>query len=129
MVHEEVPDWCDERGFDVSRLSAWGWSMGGYGALRLAEVHPGFLRAVAAFSPAVSHGDRVLADAESLAGTAIGLWCGRQDGLFEPVQQLEEVLPEPKAAGDYQPGRHTRGYWNRVTPAAFDFVAGVLAPR
>jgi predicted esterase len=129
MLHEEIPRWCDERGFDASRLSAWGWSMGGYGALRLAQVHPGFLRAVAAFSPAVSPGDRVFADVERLDGTPVGLWCGRQDGFFEPVRKLEAVLPEPKAAGDYQPGRHTRGYWNRVTPAAFDFVAAALTAR
>ena len=31
---------CDARGFDTSRMAAWGWSMGGYGSLRLAEVRP-----------------------------------------------------------------------------------------
>jgi S-formylglutathione hydrolase FrmB len=103
--------------------------MGGYGALRLAQVHPESLAAVAAFSPAVSAGDRVFAEVGRLAGTPVGLWCGRQDGFFGAVRSLEEVLPEPKAAGEYQPGRHTRGYWNRVTPAAFDFVAAALTPR
>ena len=34
MVHEEIPGWCAERGFDTGRLALWGWSMGGYGALR-----------------------------------------------------------------------------------------------
>ena len=31
MVREEVPTWCARRGFDTSRIAAWGWSMGGFG--------------------------------------------------------------------------------------------------
>jgi hypothetical protein len=54
MVHEEIPGWCAARGFDTSRLAAWGWSMGGYGSLLLAATFPGFVGAVAAFAPAVS---------------------------------------------------------------------------
>jgi S-formylglutathione hydrolase FrmB len=126
MVHEELPAWCAERGFDVHRLAAWGWSMGGYGVLRLGEVYPGFVRAVAAFSPAVSPGDRVFSGAASLRGTAVGLWCGRQDGFYDNVRRLEAALPEPPRAGGYADGGHTRQYWNRITPAAFDFLAAAL---
>lgn len=32
-----------------------------------------------------------------------------------------------KTAGAYAAGRHTRRYWNRCTPAAFDFLAANLA--
>jgi predicted esterase len=128
MVHDELPRWCAERGFDTRRLAAWGWSMGGYGVLRLAETYPRALRAVAAFSPAVSPGDRVFTAIESLRGTSIGLWCGRQDALYENVRRLEQALPEPAPAGGYADGRHTRRYWNRVTPSAFDFVAAALTP-
>jgi hypothetical protein len=35
-------------------------------------------------------------------------------------------LPEPKTAGGYASGRHTRRYWNRCTPAAFDFLSAAL---
>jgi len=35
----------------LGTLAAWGWSMGGYGALLLAQTFPGFVRSVAAFSP------------------------------------------------------------------------------
>jgi len=126
MVHDEVPAWCMERGFDISRMALWGWSMGGYGVLRLAEVYPRFARAVAAFSPACSTGDTVFREAGKLKGTPVGLWCGRQDSLFDTVTALEKALPEPKAAGSYAAGRHTRRYWNRCTPAAFDFVAAEL---
>jgi predicted esterase len=126
MVHDEIPDWCRERGFDTSRIALWGWSMGGYGVLRFAETYPGFARAVAAFSPACSRGDAVFQEAGRLTGTPVGLWCGLQDSLINTVKALETALPEPKAAGIYADGRHTRRYWNRCTPAAFDFLAAQL---
>jgi S-formylglutathione hydrolase FrmB len=126
MVHDEVPAWCRERGFDTGRIALWGWSMGGYGVLRLAETYPGFARAVAAFSPACARGDAAFREATRLKGTPIGLWCGLQDDLASTVKALEQVLPEPKAAGAYADGGHTRRYWNRCTPAAFDFIAAQL---
>ncbi len=122
MVHEEIPLWCKSRGFDVSRVTLWGWSMGGSGALLLAEAFPGFARAVAAFSPDVSPGDDVTVAARLLRGTPVGLWCGRQDPLYKKVQAFATALPEPPAAGAYAAGRHNMGYWSRCIPAAFDFV-------
>jgi pimeloyl-ACP methyl ester carboxylesterase len=129
MVHEEIPAWCRARGFDTGRLAAWGWSMGGYGALLLAEAYPGFLRAVAAFSPAVRAGDDVSGAARMLRGTPVGLWCGRQDGLYADVRALQAGMPEPPAAGGYAEGRHNFGYWSRQIPEAFAFIAGALRPR
>jgi S-formylglutathione hydrolase FrmB len=126
MVRDELPAWCRERGFDTTRIALWGWSMGGYGVLRLAETSPGFVRAVAAFSPACSRGDAVFQDAARLKGTPVGLWCGLQDDLVDTVKALEAALPEPKTAGGYASGRHTRRYWNRCTPAAFDFLSAAL---
>jgi predicted esterase len=128
MVRDEVTAWCAARGFDTGRVAAWGWSMGGYGSLLLAEAYPGWLRAVAAFSPAVRSGDDVVAGAGRLAGTPVGLWCGRSDEFYDDVRALERALPEPPAAGGYDLGGHTRGYWNRITPAAFAFVASALTP-
>ena len=126
MVHEELPRWCAERGFDTRRLAGWGWSQGGYGVLRLGQSFPGFLRAIAAFSPAVSPGDQVFSAVEALRGVKMGLWCGREDPLYDNVVRLEEALADPVQAGGYAQGRHTRRYWNRVTPAAFDFLAASL---
>ena len=122
MVHEEIPLWCKERGFDVSRRTLWGWSMGGYGALSLAEAFPGWASAVAAFSPAVSPGDDVFEAAGLLRGTPVGLWCGRQDPLFDSVSALRKALPEPAVAGSFTDGRHNMDYWSRQIPAAFDFL-------
>ena len=59
MLTDELPGWLAERGFDADRRALWGWSMGGYGALRLAESSPTTPRAVAAFSPAIDAGDAV----------------------------------------------------------------------
>ena len=72
MVLEEMPEWIDERGFDVERRALWGWSMGGYGILRMAEIEPGWARAVAAFAPAISEGDEVFASVDALEGTPLG---------------------------------------------------------
>ncbi|MBB4764390.1 alpha/beta hydrolase [Amorphoplanes digitatis] len=123
MVHEEIPAWCAERGFDTTRVAVCGWSMGGYGALLLAGTFPGFVRAVAAFSPAVHPGDDVFARAAGLRDVPVGLWCGTDDGLLPEVRALEKALPRPKAAGTYSAGGHNFGYWSTCLPAAFDLIA------
>jgi pimeloyl-ACP methyl ester carboxylesterase len=127
MVHDEIPDWCAARGFDTARPAAWGWSMGGYGALLLAATYPGFVRSVAAFSPAVQPGDAVFRDVQRLSGTPIGLWCGRDDNLYDSVTELHRALPAAPAAGGYRAGRHNFGYWSTVIPEAFAFVGAALA--
>jgi predicted esterase len=126
MVTEEMPVWLRERGFDTGRVAAWGWSMGGYGVLHLGEVRPDWLRAVAAFSPAVSPGDAVFGGAGKLAGTPLGVWCGRQDPLFGDVRQLVAALPERPQIVSYRDGAHTRAFWDSVTLPAFAFLGGRL---
>lgn len=127
MLREELPAWCAARGFDADRLAAYGWSMGGYGALRMAQLNPGALHAVAALSPAVVPGDAALRDASRLDGRRTGLWCGRSDPFVDAVRALAgEILPRP-AVASFGKGGHQRGYWNRVTPAAFAFVGAGLA--
>jgi pimeloyl-ACP methyl ester carboxylesterase len=53
------------------QLGVLGWSMGGAGALRLAEAHPGRLAAVVATSPAVA-----------AAGAEVAVAKGCHDGAF-----------------------------------------------
>jgi hypothetical protein len=129
MLREDLPKWCSDKGFDSSRLVAWGWSLGGYGSLLLAEAAPGFLRAVAAFSPAVSDGDDVFAGVAMLRGTRLGIWCGKSDGFYSSVRDLVDALPEPPEITAWAPGAHTRKYWNRITPDAFAFIGRALAQR
>jgi dienelactone hydrolase len=125
MVRDDIPAWCERRGFDTSRTVAWGWSMGGYGSLLLAATFPGWLRAVAAFSPAVSPGDDVFAATATLRRLPVGLWCGEQDGAEDEVRALARAVPP--VAGGFGAGRHNFGYWSRCIPAAFDFLAAELA--
>ncbi len=120
MLAEELPAWCADRGYDAERLAAYGWSMGGYGALRAAELRPGTLRAVAALSTAVSRGDPVFEHADRLEPPRTAMWCGRSDGFFDAVQALAERVRPATASWDL--GGHTRHYWNRITPDAFRFI-------
>ncbi|MEV6350713.1 alpha/beta hydrolase-fold protein [Actinoplanes sp. NPDC051851] len=128
MVHQELPAWCAERGFDTARTSAWGWSMGGSGALLLAESFPDSLRSVAAFSPAVTPGDAVFRQVAALRTVPVGLWCGTGDGLLDDVKALRTAMPVKPVAGGYAPGRHDFGYWSTQIPAAFAFLARTLSP-
>lgn len=126
MLLEEMPTWLADRGFDADTRALWGWSMGGYGCLRTAEVAPGWARAVAAFSPAVLVGDAVFADVTALADVRVGLWCGTEDPLYDAVSALGEALPRPPEVASYTPGDHSRFFWNDQTLAAFGFLASSL---
>lgn len=126
MVLKEMPQWLDERGFDASRRALWGWSMGGRGVLRMAEVDPGWARAVAAFAPAISEGDDVFTDADALAGTPLGFWVGTDDSFYDPVQEFVANLPEEPEINSSGPGGHTRIYWNDQTIEALTFLGSHL---
>lgn len=127
MVVEELPGWLSARGFDAGRRALWGWSRGGYGALRLLLAHPGWAEAAVLFSPAVSVGDPSLADLSALAGTPLGVWCGEDDALVAAVRDLVARLPEAPETGGYGDGGHTRYYWNERTETALAWAAGRLA--
>ena len=126
MLLTEMPRWLEERGFDAGTRALWGWSMGGYGCLRAAEAEPGWARAVAAFSPALSEGEGVFADAERLADVPLGLWCGTDDALYPAVRAFEAELVEPPEIATYTEGGHTRYFWNDHTLEAFEFLASRL---
>jgi enterochelin esterase-like enzyme len=127
MVLEEMPDWLAARGFAWTRRAVWGWSMGGYGALRLAQVQPGWAKATAAFSPAVMEGDSVFQDVGALEDQLLGIWCGTDDMFVDAVHQLVDLLPTPPAVSSFGPGAHTRLYWNDHTLDAFAFLAAQIA--
>jgi S-formylglutathione hydrolase FrmB len=126
MVLAEIPGWLEQRGFGAARRALWGWSMGGYGSMRIAQVSPGWARAVAAFSPAVRPGDSVFDAAEALSATPLGIWCGTKDRFYDATRALVEVLPRPPAIAVFGPGGHTRSYWSEHTLRAFRFLSGHL---
>jgi S-formylglutathione hydrolase FrmB len=126
MVVDEMPRWLADRGFDAERRALWGWSMGGYGSLGIAEAYPNWSRALAAFSPAVSEGDAVFAGVDSLAELPLGVWCGTDDPLYDAVRELVADLPRPPQVVTYAEGGHTRIFWNDHTIDAFSFLASHL---
>jgi enterochelin esterase-like enzyme len=130
-------------------LAIMGWSMGAYGALRAAELHPRQFTAVCAVSAALWRsydagvGDAfdsaadyaandVFTGVDQLRGLPVRLDCGRQDPFYAADKAFVEALPEPPAGG-FSPGGHNDDFWSRVAPAEIDwlgaqFVATSPAP-
>jgi S-formylglutathione hydrolase FrmB len=142
LVDEFIPFVRDDLGLK-GPLAIMGWSMGGYGALRAAELHPQQFYGVCAVSAALwrsyddgvgdafdSAGDYerndVYADAGELAAPLVRLDCGRQDPFYEANVAFTEVLPEPPAGG-FGPGGHNDDYWSRVAPAEIDWIGSLFA--
>jgi predicted esterase len=126
MLREELPGWLSDRGFAGDRRAVWGWSRGGYGALRLVEDTPDWARAAALFSPAVSEGDDVFGGVERLEGLPLGFWCGDEDPFIDALRALVERLPTPPEVLTVAEGAHTRIFWNDHTLDAFAWLAGHL---
>ncbi|WP_028636745.1 alpha/beta hydrolase [Nocardioides sp. URHA0032] len=129
MLRDELPGWLADRGFDADRRALWGWSRGGYGALRFALEEPDWARAAALFSPAVSAADPALAELSPLAGLPLAVWCGTDDAFYDDVRDVVGRLPEEPEAVTYADGGHTRVFWNDHTVDAFGWLGGELAGR
>ena len=142
LAQEFVPFLRDDLGL-TGPVAVMGWSMGGYGALRAAELHPQLFRGVCAVSAALWRsfdagvGDAfdsaadyaandVFADADRLRGLPVRLDCGRQDPFYEADLAFTEALARPPEGG-FEPGGHNDAYWSRVAPPEVDFIGRVLA--
>jgi pimeloyl-ACP methyl ester carboxylesterase len=75
------------------QLAALGWSMGGAGALRLAQAHPDRLAAVVATSPAIAGTGPEVAAAGHLSGMAVRVDCGANDPFAPAARALAAALP------------------------------------
>ena len=129
MLREELPRWLGERGYDATRCALWGWSRGGYGALRFVLEHPEWARSAALFSPAVSSTDPALDDLSALDHLPLGVWCGTDDGFYDDVRAVVERLPSDPEAGTYAEGGHTRVFWNDHTVDALGWLGSTLVGR
>lgn len=131
MLTDELPHWLG-----APPSAAFGISMGGFGALRLARRRT--LRAVVLASPALFRtwpearsrnafaDERQWADHEPLrhlteiAGTPLGVWCGTEDPFVEAARELiAGTRPEVAAISR---GAHDTGYWRRVLPDMLRFA-------
>ena len=135
-VIDELIPMCQRTGCDAGRRVTARWhSMGGYGALLLAEKYPRLISAVAAIGPAVwtSYAQAravnpgayasaaAFADADAvthaaaLAGTAVRVACGLSDPFYPGARALARVLP-PGAVTDLSKGCHTGQFFAAQEP-------------
>jgi hypothetical protein len=63
----------------------------------------------------------------SLRGVALRVDCGRGDPFYAAVCDYVARL-SPKAAGGFEAGGHTMGYWRRMAPPQLAFLARHLSP-
>jgi S-formylglutathione hydrolase FrmB len=144
MVVDELIPLCQRRGLGRSpaALSMMGISMGGYGALAIAERNPGLVSRVAAISPAIwtsydearganagafasarafDEGD-VIAHASALKGVAVRVASGNDDPFHSGVEQLVAALP-PTSTVDFSSGCHTDSFFYAQEPPSLLFLS------
>jgi enterochelin esterase-like enzyme len=130
MLVDEFLPLLQRRGLDTGTLALGGWSMGGYGALRLAGLSTSSgtvpVAAVAVMSPAVNDDDGVMDRPELLSEVPLRIDCGRGDPFYPNVRELVDDL-HPAPATSFGAGGHTAEYWRTVVPDQLRFVGDHLS--
>jgi S-formylglutathione hydrolase FrmB len=148
MVIDELIPLCQRLGLGrpPRRIGMMGISMGGYGALLLAEKYPHLIAAAAAISPAIwtSYAQARGADedayasaaafaandavthASALARVPVRVASGYDDPFYPGVQALARALP-PGAVVDLAPGCHTNAFFTQQQPPSLAFLARHLS--
>ena len=139
ILHEYLP-LLAERGLKVDRLALHGESMGGYGALLLAQ-REGRRRiaAIAVDAPAIFKAGKtspgsfddladfvahdVMAEPAKLDGIPIRVVCGTQDPFYDTVKEFVAQRHTPPVEAVYGKAGHTAGYWRTETAAQLAFLA------
>jgi predicted esterase len=144
MVVDELIPRCQTMnlGRPPSRIGMMGISMGGYGALLVAEKHPDLIAAVAAISPAVwtsyaqasaanpgayasaddFAADDVVTHTSALAGKPVRVASGVDDPFHPGVVALGQALPAG-AIVDISKGCHTGDFFLAQEPPSLEFLA------
>ncbi|MGZ4507703.1 MAG: alpha/beta hydrolase [Blastococcus sp.] len=143
MLLDEFLPLLARRGLRTAKVGVLGWSMGGYGALLLAEtVGAARIAAVAADSPALWQratdaaagafddaadfaAHDVFAGRPRLAGVPVRIACGTRDPFCPAVRAFVPGVPD-LAGVDLSDGGHTDTFWRRTAPAQLRFLAGEL---
>ena len=131
MLLEEFLPRLEDRRLDVGRVALHGWSLGGYGVLRLAGLDLLPVRAVTASSPALTAvpddapaADDVLGHPERLDGVPLRIDCGRGDPFYRVVREFVESLGglDPPPESSFGPGAHTAPYRRSEAAAQLRFL-------
>jgi pimeloyl-ACP methyl ester carboxylesterase len=147
MIVDELIPMCRRQGLGRPplRLGAIGISMGGYGALLLAETHPGLISAVAAISPAVwttyadaraanagafasapdFASDDVITHASLLAGIPVRVASGADDPFHPGVVALADKLPR-SAIVEIPAGCHNDAFFSSQQHQSLAFLGDHL---
>jgi pimeloyl-ACP methyl ester carboxylesterase len=143
MVIEEFVPLCQRRGLGRGSraIATMGISMGGYGAILLAEKYPTLVRAVAAIGPAIwttypqaraanpgayesstafARAD-VVTHASALAGTAVRVACGSSDPFEPGARAFARALP-PGGVIDISRGCHSYPFFVAQEPPSLAFL-------
>jgi pimeloyl-ACP methyl ester carboxylesterase len=148
MVIGELIPRCQRLGLGrpPRRIATMGISMGGYGALLMAERHPRLIAAVAAISPAIwtsyaqaatANGgayaspaafaaDDAVTHAAALARHPVRVASGYDDPFYPGVRALARVLPGG-AEVKFGPGCHTGAFFAEQQPPSLAFLARYLS--
>ena len=145
MITDELLPLLSREGARTGRFGVIGWSMGGYGALVLAETvaAPRVAAAVAsspALFPSYENARRtnprafdgpedfvrndVFARLNRLAGVAVRADCGTSDPFAPMARRLRARL---RPAGAMGPGCHDGAFWLRHLTPQLDFLGAHLA--
>ena len=144
MLLDEFVPLLAAQGLATSKVGVFGWSMGGYGGLLLAETAgPERIAAVAADSPALwpefggsaegafdgaadfaAH--EVMAHPERLGGIPVRIACGDRDPFYGAVRRFARDVPD-LAGTDFSTGEHTDTFWRRTAPEQLRFLATALS--
>jgi enterochelin esterase-like enzyme len=146
MLTDELIPMCRRRGLGTDRIGVMGISMGGYGALLLAEKRPDLIAAVAAISPAIwtsyaqarsanagayasaadFTADDAVTHAAALAGLPVRVAAGYADPFYPGVQSLARALPEDAVLA-FGTGCHDGSFFASQEPPSLAFLSRHLA--
>jgi len=151
MLTNELIPMCRRRGLGISRIGLMGISMGGYGALLLAEKRPDLVAAVAAISPAIwtsyaqarsanagayaspadFTADDAVTHAAALARVPVRVASGYSDPFYPGVRAFARALPKTPG-GDpatviFANGCHDGSFFTPQEPPSLAFLASHLS--
>ena len=143
MIIDELLPLCQQRGLGASpqKIGTMGISMGGYGAILVAEKHPHLISAVAAISPAIwtdyneaksanagAYASRdaftasnAVTHARALEGTPARIASGDDDPFHSGVVALAGVAPKSTTVL-FSGGCHTDSFFVSQEPPSLQFL-------